>query len=313
MKKISEITPVTPAILVKGDTIGLIAPAGPVLSENEFQAGAKILAEMGFRIKSSRNLRATDHYLAGSDQQRATDFCDLWQDPKVKAIMAVRGGYGSIRMLPMVKMDLVRQNPKIFIGFSDVSVLLNNIFTATGVITFHGPMLTTLPRSDQDSLQSLFDLLTRPPLTKIKPSKLEIITPGKAQGILLGGNLTTLSQLLATPYEQPWQDIILFIEDVGEAPYRIDRMLTQLKESGRLDKLSGLIMGSFYDGGNSARDDTELIWQRAKELSEDKFPVWANFPIGHTARNQIIPIGIRAEMDSDHRTLHFKEPATRLR
>lgn len=293
---------ILPPSLKKGDTIGLVAPAGPVLKEDEFIAGVKLLSEMGFQVKFDKDLlKRSSGYLAGPDERRAGEFHDLWRDPEVKGVLAVRGGYGSLRMLPCLDMDLIRQHPKFFVGFSDISVLLTAILKNTGLVTFHGPMLTTLPKSDKHSVDAFFNTLTGRPSDTIKPDGLEILVSGNSQGKLLGGNLTNLAHLVATPYEIVWQNAILFLEDVGEDPYRIDRMLTHLKEAGRLQHLAGLILGNFKNCGA-----VEQIWQRAIELLSDReIPIWANFPTGHGKDNHILPLGIQVEMDSQAGRLLF--------
>lgn len=295
---------VLPPRLRPGDTVGLVAPAGPLLNEETLAAGIRLLRDMGFEVKHGRDLMRRQGYLAGSDQQRAGEFRELWADPEVKALVAVRGGYGSLRMLPLLDMQLFRQHPKVLVGFSDITVLLTAILKQTGLLTFHGPMVTTLAGSDRQSIRFFHDLLNRREMDSLKPEGLEILIAGQVQGRLLGGNLTTLVHLLGTPYELSWQGAILFLEDIGEQPYRIDRMLTHLKEAGRLQGLGGLILGSFKDCG-----DQEQIWERAVALLQDqKIPLWANFPAGHGKRNHILPLGLEAAMDSRSGVLHFLGP-----
>lgn len=307
MKEINNL--ILPPPLKKGDTIGLVAPAGPVLKEDAFVAGVKLLSEMGFQIKFDKDIaKRNNGYLSASDEQRASEFHDLWRDPEVNGILAVRGGYGSLRMLPYLDMNLIRQFPKIFVGFSDISVLLTAILKNTGLVTFHGPMLTTLDKIDKFSIEAFINTLSGKQPDTIKPKGLEILISGNAQGKLLGGNLTNLAHLVATPYEVSWEDTILFLEDVGEDPYRVDRMLTHLKEAGRLDNISGLILGSFKNCG-----DVEQIWHRSIELLGDKkIPIWANFPAGHGAKNYILPLGIEAEIDSQTGKLYFSEPSLEI-
>lgn len=299
--------PILPAPLKKGDTIGIIAPAGPVRSEGDFAAGLKILTELGFKTRYQGDILRHNGYLAGTDQQRLAELHELWRDPEVKAILAVRGGYGCLRLLPDLDFSLIREQPKMLIGFSDLTVLLTAIQQQTGLITFHGPMLTTLARNDRDSQEGFFDLLTgRPnPVSKIKG--LEILKGGEARGRLLPGNLTSLVHLLGTPWEPEWRDTILVLEDIGEAPYRIDRLLTQLSAAGRLEQIAGLVLGDFDQCG-----EVELIWQRALDLLGHRpIPLWANFPCGHGSRNQILPVGIEVQLDSSAGRLVFPQPAGR--
>jgi muramoyltetrapeptide carboxypeptidase len=286
---------ILPPFLKKGDTIAIAAPAGPVHNEEEFARGLDILAGMGFKTQYRPDVLRRDGYLAGNDRLRLAELHDFWQDREVRAIMAARGGYGCLRLLPGLDWDLIRRQPKILIGFSDLTVLLCALEQQTGLVTFHGPMLTTLGRSDRESLESLGNLLLGRPQREIKTKKLEILQKGRARGRLLAGNLTCLSHLLGTPFEPDWQDRILVLEDIGEAPYRIDRLLTQLKIAGRLERIAGLVLGSFDQCG----DDVEPIWNRATELlAKRNIPIWANFPSGHNSSNRILPLGITAEMDS---------------
>jgi muramoyltetrapeptide carboxypeptidase len=288
-----------PATLQRGDIIGLVGPAGP-WQEETFRKGVQILSELGFQTTFPRNLLEQQGYLAGSDSHRHDTFTEIWRDPDVKAVMAVRGGYGSLRILNELDYNLIKEFPKIIVGFSDVTSLLSAITKETGLVTFHGPMLTTLKTSDRESVQNLFTTLCSPTPQALKPADLEILRPGTARGTLLGGNLTTLTHLVSTPYELPWHDAILFIEDIGEAPYRLDRMLTQLSLAGRFDSITGLILGTFVDCG-----DQEEIWSRVLELFQKDIPIWANFPVGHGPRNITLPIGSSAKMDSSTGSLSF--------
>lgn len=306
---------ILPPSLARGDTIALVAPAGPVKEQDTFIAGIRLLREMGFQVKYNRELLATGAgYLAAADQVRAAEFNRMWADEEVKALLCVRGGYGSLRMIDMLDMELIRQRPKILIGYSDITVLLNVIFKETGLITFHGPMLTSLARSDRKSVELFLAILTGRPVSDIKTESLEVLRSGKATGCLLGGNLTTLVHLLGTSYESVWDRTILVLEDVDEAPYRIDRMLTQLRKAARLDRLRGLILGTFCAEPFAEDDecDYESVWNRSLELvGALNIPIWANFPVGHSARNNILPLGIEVEMDSAAGALHFLGPCTR--
>lgn len=285
---------ILPPFLKKGDTIAIVAPAGPVRNEAEFRHGLQILTEMGFRTRYRPDILRQEGYLAGNDQQRLAELHDFWQDQEVRAIMAVRGGYGCLRLLPKLDLGLIQGQPKMLIGFSDLTVLLCAVEQQTGLVTFHGPMLTTLGRCHRDSLEALGNLLLGKPQREIRTKTLEILRNGQARGRLLVGNLTCLTHLIGTPFEPDWRNRIVVLEDISEAPYRIDRLLTQLKLAGRLEEIAGLVLGSFAQCG----DDVELIWNRALELLADQaIPVWANFPVGHGSNNLALPTGIMAEMD----------------
>lgn len=295
-----------PLRLEKGDAIAVLAPAGPVLKEEEFSAGVKLLREAGLEVKFSREILRKAGYLAGSDRDRAEEFHHWWAAPDIKALLAVRGGFGSLRLLCLLNMELIRKQPKILVGFSDISALHAGIFKKTGLITFHGPMLTTLAGNDRESKEIFFETLAGRYPGHLKPACLEILRNGLGRGRLLGGNLASLLHLLGTPFELSWRGAVLFLEDVGEAPYRLDRMLTHLRLAGRLDSLAGLILGTFEGCG-----DPELVWSRVLELTAGSdFPVWANFPAGHGRRNLMLPLGQEVEMDSQAGILRFLGPVT---
>lgn len=298
MHKIPE--SVTPAPLKRGDSIGIIAPAGPINDRAAFEKGLKLISEMGFRPHHLPDIFRRNGYLAGSDQERLAELHELWGNPEVKAIVAARGGYGSLRLLAGLDLALIRRQPKMLIGFSDLTFLLSAIQKQSGLITFHGPMLCTLARSHPDSQKSFFQRLTDRAKTSLKAKGLEILRGGRASGHLLPGNLTSLVHLLDTPWEPHWQGAIAVLEDTGEAPYRLDRLLTQLWASGRLKKIAGLVLGDF--GGNDA---AEAIWQRAMELTPIDVPIWAGFPCGHGAHNLTLPCGAEADLDSSTGILSF--------
>ena len=298
---------ILPAAMQQGDTIGLVSPSGPIINQDNLEKGIQILKDAGYKLKFYRDFRNTEGYLAGSDQERADEFNSIWSDPEVKAVVAARGGYGSLRMLDMLDLEHIQKHPKILIGFSDLTVLLAAIHKITGMVTFHGPVVTTLASIDQTSRKSFFDTLSGNILPSISPDRLTIVQNGQADGILLGGNLTTLAHMLATPYDTSWQDVILFIEDIGESPYRLDRLLTHLAKAQKLDNLSGLIIGTFTETDTTESPDlAKCICERILELVGDQdIPIWADFPVGHGSRNLTLPLGIRVQMDSAGRTLNL--------
>ena len=297
----------TPTIS-KGDTIGLVAPAGPVNNKNNFTAGITILKKNGFHVKYNRHLLNAKGYLAGSDQERADEFNRLWSDPEIRALVAVRGGYGCMRILDLIDMEQIRNNPKILIGFSDLTILLAAIHKMTGLVTYHGPVVTTLGNINKESQTSFFNVLKGKTADMISHPKVTILQKGEAEGILLGGNLTTLVHMIGTPYEPSWDNKIIFIEDTGESPYRLDRLLTHLAFSGRLQKIKGLILGTFSDdSGKENKTMQKAVQQRIVELFvKCDIPIWANFPVGHSRRNLTLPIGAQGKMDTSSSTLHLR-------
>lgn len=299
--------PVLPPPVQKGDTLGLVAPAGPLINKKNFKDGIRILEKKGFKVKYNPRLLDAKGYLSGSDLERADDFNSMWSDPEIKGIVAARGGYGSLRMVDLIDMRRIRKNPKIMIGFSDLTVLLTAIFKKTGLITYHGPVVTTLASIDLKSLAAFFKTLAGNMEHTLSPGRLTILKGGKASGILLGGNLTTLVHMVATPYDIPWDKTILFIEDIDESPYRLDRLLTHLSRAGRLQRIKGLILGTFTDDNRRENRAMKLaVSARTNELLTGiDIPVWAGFPVGHSRRNLTLPVGVHAKMDSESASLHL--------
>jgi muramoyltetrapeptide carboxypeptidase len=290
-----------PTTLKKGDTIGLAPLAGP-FSEETYQQGVTILHEHGFKVKTMHPTTPSA-YLAGSDRERLDIFHTLWKDPEVAAVLSVRGGYGTIRLLNNLDFELIKTHPKPLIGFSDISGFCNVIEQQTGLVTFHGPNLTTLCQCDKESLYSFFHTLTRMVPFEIKDSSLEVIRRGTATAPLAGGNLTTINQLLGTPFELNFDGTILILEDINEPPYALDRLFYQLHLAGKLSKLKGLILGNFSGGGG-----VEDLWQMVLDLvAEHHYPIWGNFPTGHKEQNRLWPIGAVAKMDSETAVLSFTD------
>jgi len=283
-----------------GDCIGLFSPAGPVRDQNRFDAGLKVLHELGFRTKLYRREPSEHEYLAADDRARAQEFHVMWDDQEVDAMMAVRGGYGCLRMLPRLDLEMLRERPKAVIGFSDLTVLLNTLADRAGIVTMHGPVLTSLAGSDQGSIDSFVSGLSGFAGEKRILESIEVLREGSASGTLRGGNLTTLAHLLGTPWEVPFKGTLLILEDTGEPIYRIDRILTQLYLSGRLDQLSGILLGSF-DCGTGECENLQLqkeVWERVLELTAHcGYPVWGKVPIGHREVNHTLPLGVEAVMD----------------
>jgi len=303
MKETAE--PQLPPALKPGDTIGLVAPAGPIINRTVFAEGVRIMEEAGYRIKVPADLFQQVDYLAGPDRERARQFSEIWGDPEVKAVLAVRGGYGCLRLLPLLDLAQLAAQPKILAGFSDLTVLLNELGRDLNLITWHAPMLNTLVRCDEESLASFLALLAGNQAATIRPSGLQVIRSGRGQGRLIGGNLACLSHLIGTPHEPDWRNSILFLEDTCEPLYRVDRMLTHLERAGCLRELSGLILGTFTNGKGEEEDWAELVWNRALEVAGENYPIWGNFPVGHGSRNLSLPVGATAAMDSDSDRLRF--------
>ena len=290
--------------LRRGDRIGAVAPASP-FDRDFFFAGVAVLNVLGFEVVWSDDIFKQDRYLAGSDALRLEMIHNLFQDPTIGAVWSIRGGYGSMRLLPRLNISVIRENPKPFIGCSDITAMLNFFTGKCGMVTFHAPMIATLARADEQSVSSLLSALTENRSLTIAADAPRTIVAGRATGIVAGGNLSTLSHMIGTPFFPDFSGAVVFLEDVGEKPYRIDRMLTQLLLSGAFDRAAGICLGSFLDCG----DDAEIRKVFEDRLSLLPIPVAAGFPIGHGMPNLTLPIGLEAVFDSKEGSLAYAESA----
>ncbi|MBI5895448.1 MAG: LD-carboxypeptidase, partial [Desulfobacterales bacterium] len=235
---------IKPAALQPGATIGIVAPASP-FPKDELEQGLEILRYLGFRVRLADGLFDVLGYLAGEDARRAAQLMEMFQDATVDGIMCARGGYGCMRILPLLDYHLIRRHPKPFVGFSDITALHQVFCMQSGMVTFHGPLVCTLSKDEDLSRSSLFETLSGQLPAAVSGAQMSSILPGVGEGRLTGGNLTVLCHLLGTPFAPSFAGAILFIEDCGEALYRIDRMLTHMKLSGCFEGLAGIVLGSF--------------------------------------------------------------------
>ena len=284
-----------------GKYIGIIAPSSGMNSE-EIDLGLETLRSNGFTTKLGANVYALNGYLAGTDQQRADDINRMFLDDSVKMIVCTRGGYGTARVLDKLDYNMIAKHPKPIIGFSDITALLNVLGERCNIPAIHGPMLRSLTRNNMNSGYTLTHFFAglngkviNGELPMPKGRKLSTIIPGKAEGVIRGGNLTVIASLVGTPYELKGDGALLLLEEVGESPYRIDRMLNQLWQSGLLKRVNGILIGDFIDceddGQNLAR-----VLQRYAKLSGK--PVIKGMPAGHGKHNMYIPFGVRAVMNA---------------
>ncbi|CAB1079989.1 Muramoyltetrapeptide carboxypeptidase (EC [Olavius algarvensis Delta 1 endosymbiont] len=294
-----------PARLRPGDTIGVVAPAGPFDRES-FGRGIQILQESGFEVYTPPGLLDAKEYLAGSDRHRARFINRLFADKRINAIICARGGYGSIRILPLLDYQAIGENPKVFIGFSDITVLLNVLTDRSRMVTFHGPMVSTLADAPAATRNILMHAVGSSATIEIKANRGTTIKPGAASGTVCGGNLATLCHLVGTPYAPDFDDKLLFIEDRAEAPYRVDRMLTHMKLAGCFENVAGIALGYFEKCG-SLKDIYEIVADTFREAS---FPILAGLEAGHGYHNQTLPFGIEATLDADNHSLQYHWPAT---
>jgi len=294
---------IKPPRLKKGDRIGILAPAGPVL-QDEIQPGLNFLESLGFEPVCSPHLFDQAGYLAGEDRARLKDLHAMFRDRKIKAVLCARGGYGTHRILQKLDYPLFKQHPKILVGYSDITALLCALFKKSGLITIHGPVLRDLLKGDGRNAALLLKLMTSDELTTVNFPSGIAVKKGRVQGVLLGGNLSLICHLIGTPFLPSFKGKLLFIEEKGEPLYRIDRMLTHLLLSGELEKCAGLMVGAFEDCGDPA-SVIDLVRERCSRLN---MPILTGLPAGHGEDNVPLPIGARAVLDTGTMSLEVKEP-----
>jgi muramoyltetrapeptide carboxypeptidase len=313
-----------PKRLKPGDTVALVSPANATFNTLELQIAKESLEALGFKVRQSEHMLERHGYLAGEDRARAEDINKAFADSSVACVHAIRGGWGSARLLPYLDFDTIRRNPKVLIGYSDITALLLSVYAKTGLITFHGPI--GLGRWDTYSLDYYKRVLMngeavtytnkqginadRNALVQTEFRTLTM-TPGKARGRLVGGNLTVLTTILGSPYLPDWDNTILFCEDVHEDLYRIDRMLTQLKLAGVLGRIKGFVFGGCSecgpgDGNYGALTLEEIFADHVKPLG---VPAWQGAMIGHAQPQWTLPEGAQVEIDATAGTITLLEAA----
>ena len=321
--RVAAASPVKPKRLSAGDTIALVSPASATFNSLDLQIARESLEALGFKVRQGEHMMERHGYLAGDDKARAEDINKAFADRSIAGVHAIRGGWGSARLLPYLDFDAIRRNPKVLIGYSDITALLLSIHAKTGLITFHGPI--GLGRWDAWSLDYYRRVLMggeavtysnkqgisgdRNSLVQVEFRTLTH-APGKARGRLLGGNLTVLTAILGSPYLPDWDDAILFCEDVGEDLYRVDRMFTQLKLAGVLSKIKGFVFGSCSEcgpgEGYASLTLEEIIRDHIKPLG---VPAWQGAMIGHAQPQWTLPVGAQVEIDGSAGTIRLLEPA----
>ena len=336
-------SPIKAAALRPGDTVGFVAPASP-LGRERMELARRRLEEMGLKVRVPADLYRQRGYLAGTDQQRADELMAMFRDPEIKAILPGTGGYGTTRMLDLLDYNVIRANPKVFLGFSDITGLHLAIQRRTGLITFHSPN----PMWGLGSENNLHPLAAKyfwrallaeeyekdddgtPGYVIELPSgasghaddaaenaagesiaavpAVEIMVPGKARGRLTGGNLSLVTALMGTPYEMETDGRVLFLEDVGERPYRIDRYLSQLRLAGKFDHAAAIVLGHFRDCEPKPDEQSLSLHQVFEDYFADMdVPVILNFPAGHVRYNGTLPIGALVEIDTEAGVLRVLE------
>ena len=299
-----------PLPLNPGDTVALVSPSKATDEALDLQIAQEVMQALGFKVKTGQHLASRRGHLAGTDAERAGDLNAMFGDSEVKAIICLRGGSGAARLLPLLDYQLIRRNPKVLLGYSDITALHNAIHAQTGLVTFHGPNGTgSWNAFNADQFRRVFFNRELMQYRNVVDTKGELaqrqnrtitLSGGKAQGELIGGNLTVLTALAGSPYLPKFDGKILFLEDVEEAPYRIDRMFSTLKLMGALDRIAGFIFGECTD----CKPGGGFGWLTMDQIFEDhikplNIPAYRGAMIGHIRQQFIVPVGGRVEMDAD--------------
>lgn len=311
---------IKPTALKKGDTIGLVCPAYSAFIKEEVKIAIEGLQVLGFNVVEGKHIYDRYGNLAGKDEDRAADINEMFGNKEIDAIMAMHGGWGCARILPLLDYELIKKNPKVLIGYSDITALLLGIYSQTGLVTFHGPVGSSTWNSfTVDYFKSI--LMEKSATKMLNPVKkgdnlvqtedrIYTITSGKANGKLIGGNLTVLSHILGSKYVPDFTGAILFIEDVQEDTYRVDRMITQLKLAGILNQISGFVFGKCTDCPPSKSYGSltleDIFNDHIKPL---KIPAFSGAMIGHIKDKFTVPVGIEATIDADLGIIQLKESA----
>jgi muramoyltetrapeptide carboxypeptidase len=315
---------IKPDRLCFGDTVGVVAPASAPPDPKTFDRAVVALEKFGFKPKLAKNVRARRGFLAGGDRERATDLMAMFADKTVKAIICVRGGYGTARLLNRLDYDFIRRHPKILAGYSDITTLHCALLTQANLVSFHAPMLNEdLAGKNPPAfkLQSFFRTLMepRPPgsiCQGYKRKTISILRGGVAEGRLIGGNLSVLCTTLGTPFQPRFKGRILFFEDISEKPYRLDRLLTHLWNAGVLPQVAGVAVGINKEcddadaktGGEYRQSAADVVRERLAAL---RVPVVTGLPFGHVPLNATIPVGALAKLDGRRGDLIITEAAVR--
>lgn len=304
-----------PKKLKKGDTVALVGPSSPCTDHSRVDASVKYLESVGFRVKEYPSCRATEGYLSGPDEMRARDINDAFADSTVDGIICQRGGYGTPRIVDMLDYETIKNNPKMLLGFSDITGLIISLYQKAGLVTLHAPMPTTCmvggfdPYTEKMFYRAIGSSEPLGAFENAEGEKISGMNGGKVRGTFIGGNLSLIAALMGSEYMFDPAGKIIFIEDVEEASYRIDRMLNNMRLAKFFDKCAGIVFGGFsncniQNEGEYTTDD--LIDQVAAYC---KKPILRGLSAGHVLHNGSLPMGIEAELDADNATLTFTESA----
>jgi muramoyltetrapeptide carboxypeptidase len=310
---------IKPKKLEKRDVIGIVSPASTPNETDSIENGINYLEKIGYRVEIGKNVGKTNGYLAGSDQERLDDLHSMFKNKNVKAIFCVRGGYGSSRLLDKINYKLIRENPKIFVGYSEITALQMAFLQKVGLVTFAGPMLAPDFSNNVSSYteENFWKIISSSKkmgrLKYPKDDKLPGITKGGTAGRIVGGNLAVLAGLIGTDYFPSLKDKILLLEDVGELPYKVDRILNQLRLLKTFRKIKGLILGRFVDCYEHDPSKRTLTLGEVMDdyLHKLNIPVIYTFPHGHIEDKLTVPFGIRIKMNATKGFIEYSESAVK--
>ncbi|MCK5696417.1 MAG: LD-carboxypeptidase, partial [Desulfobacula sp.] len=285
--------------LKSGDTLGVCAPSSRFDTE-KLNLGIKVLENLGFKVKVPEEIFKKKRYLAGNDMLRASVVNNLFSDPDIDGIICARGGFGAIRILDYLNWQMIKQNTKPFIGFSDCTAILLSIIRETGMPVIHGPTVVSFAADPKETIDSFYKILMGS-FDQIKVTGGQIIKSGKCTGILKGGNIATISHLLGTKFQPDFKNCILFLEDIGEPAYKIDRMLTQMKMAGLFEEIQGVITGTFED----CADDEYIKEILLETFDPYNVPILSGLDSGHGKINLPLYMGTDIEMDTKSAIIHW--------
>ncbi|KAF1690626.1 S66 peptidase family protein [Pseudoxanthomonas koreensis] len=309
---------VLPVALQPGDTIGLVSPSSATDEPFDLQLGQEAMEALGLKVRLGPHLASRRGHLAGTDAERAGDINAMFGDRQVKAIVCARGGSGAARLLPLLDYGLIRRNPKALLGYSDITALHNALLSQAGLVSFHGPIgIGSWNSFNADQFRRVFfgrelmeyrNVAERGDELVVRKNRTITLRGGKAQGELVGGNLAVLTALAGSPYLPDFSGKILFLEDVSEAPYRVDRMFSTLRLMGALDRIAGLVFGECTDcnpgDGYGSLTLSQILDDYITPLG---IPAYRGAMIGHIRQQFILPVGGRVEMDADAGTIRMLE------
>ncbi len=308
--------PIRPRRLRQGDTVGIVAPAWSFDSEN-FRIGVGELKGMGFRVKYENAIFSNYWSMAGYDKERAAQINRMFADKEVKAILCAKAGYGSIRTIPYLDKKIISNNPKIFVGYSDITILLYYLYKIARMVVFHGPVVSGEMRPEMNSISRdyLLRALTQPePMGSIECTSLKMLRPGRASGVLIGGNLSMVISAIGTPYDINTENKIIFIEDIGEDLEVIDNYIMHLRLAGKLKKVKGIVFGRMVDCVDDSGNRYTIKDIIDDNLKDMDIPIIYGFPSGHRKPGDInitLPMGVSVTLDADKPALFINGAAVK--